>query len=63
MAIRNETLRKKLEAKRDFFIGKISPLQEELDLTLSMLKQLDDFDTRAAADAEKSLGISTEEAA
>lgn len=63
MAIRNETLRKKLESKRDFFTNKIAPLQEELDLTLAMLKQLDDFENKAVQDAEEKLGLSKQEAA
>lgn len=55
--MKNETLRKKLETKRDAFINKIAPLQEELDLALAMLAQLEAHEKKSALSAQHKLGI------
>lgn len=57
MPIKNETLRKKLESKRDKLREKIQPWQDELDLTEKMLDQMDAYEAKQHMDAEAKLGI------
>lgn len=57
MAIKNETLRNKIEAKRKQLMDKIAPLQEELDMVNNMLKPMDEYDTKNIQAAEKNLGL------
>jgi hypothetical protein len=63
MPIKNETLRKKLESKRDFLVQKIEPLQEEFDLVSGMLGQLDAHENHKLDSAQETLGLNEEEAA
>lgn len=60
MPILNETLKKKLQAKRTHLENKIQPLQEELDLIDRMLNELESHNVKMALAAEAKLGINNE---
>jgi hypothetical protein len=57
MPIRNDTLRKKLDSKREFLKSKIDPLQEELEMVEGMLAQLDAHEGHKLQAAETQLGL------
>lgn len=61
MSIRNETLQKNLEVKRDQLQNKIQPLQDELDLTDRMLQELEQHNVKMAMAAETKLGLRSED--
>lgn len=60
MRMKNETLRKKLEAKKKFLDEKIFPLREELDMVNGMLAQLDAYEGKSAHAAQVQLGLTEE---
>lgn len=60
MTIKNETLRKKLEAKKQFLLDKIAPLHEELEMVNGMLAQIDAYEAKTMIFAQAELGLTEE---
>lgn len=57
MAIRNETLYKKLKEKESALLLKIAPIRDELEMIQEMLQRFDSHNEKMVKGAEADMGL------